>query len=121
MRRKPVGRTRRVRDQASPDVGGVTAYQEVCAIVSGQIARCATRGVEQATLLESIGSETFSLVGELDRHAPPTVLLQKASALRGLVLHGLGVLAELQSLAGSLAVFAAIRQAETQSTPEDQR
>ena len=68
-------------------------------------------------MLESIGSQAFTTVGELARSAPPDDLVQKAHALRGLVLHGLAVLAELQSVAGSLAAFAAVRQAH-ESEPE---
>jgi hypothetical protein len=111
MQRKRHSRKRIADRQDLPDPSSIAHPDEVSAAVSGHIGRCVARAVEHATMLESIGSQAFTAVGELTRSAPPDDLVQKAHALRGLVLHGLAVLAELQSVAGALAAVAAVRQA----------
>jgi hypothetical protein len=100
-----------------PVAGAVSLADEVSGAVNGHIGRCVARAIEHAAVLENIGSQAFTAVGELAREAQAEELLQKAHALRGLVLHGLGVLAELQGVAGSLAALAAVRQAQ-ESAPE---
>jgi hypothetical protein len=113
------GRKRRARrdgpaSRASRDPGSNLAPDEVTAAVSAQIARCVARAIDQAAILENIGSQAFSAVGELARSAPATDLLHKAHALHGLVLHALTAVAELQNVAGHLAAFAAVREAASQ-------
>ncbi len=111
MQRKRHSRKHVDRRQDLPDPGSSAGVDEVSAAVSAHIGRCVARAIEQATMLETIGTQAFAAVGELARSAPPDDLLQKSHVLHGLVLHGLAVLAELQTVAGSLAAFAAVRQA----------
>ena len=85
---------------------------EVSATVSASIGRCVARAVDQGALMESIGSQVYAAVGELVRDATPSELLQKAHALRGLVLHGQAALADLQCVAGQLAALGAVREAQ---------
>ena len=87
---------------------------EIAAAVSAQIGRCVARAIDQAAILETIGTQAFSAIGELARSAPATDLLHKAHALHGLVLHALTAVAELQNVAGHLAAFAAVREAASQ-------
>src|SRR5688572_17303728 len=80
--------------------------------VSHEIGRCAARGTEQSVLLESISAQSFTLTGEIFRDADADELTYRSHSIRGLVVNALGVLAELQYVAGRLAALAALRAAE---------
>ncbi len=90
----------------------VHSSSEVAAAISGEIARCSLRALEQAELLESVGVQSFEIGGEIFRDATAQELNRRSHALRGLVLHALGVLAELQHVSGRLDALAALRAAE---------
>jgi hypothetical protein len=63
-------------------------------------------------LLESIATQSFALTGEIFRGARSAELLHLSHRMRGLVVHALGVLAELQCVAGRLDALAALRGVE---------
>ena len=101
-----------------PHGRGVPArIDEVTDTVGGEIARCAVRAGEQAMLLESIGSQTFAVTGEIFRAEGASALLQRSHAIRGLVAHALAVLTELQCVAGRLDALATIRRVASDREP----
>jgi hypothetical protein len=99
--------------------GGASAFDEVADTLSGEIARCAARATEYAILLESVGVQTFDATGEIFRDARSAELLQVSHRIRGLVGQALGVLAELQCIAGRLDALAALRAAGLVLEPTD--
>ncbi len=86
-----------------------TELDEVGARLSGEVARSIIRIGDQALLLESIAGRSFSLSCDLFRDAKSEELSARAHEVRGVVLHALAVLAELQYLAGRLDALAALR------------
>ena len=100
-------------------IGGRASSDEVAATLHSEITRCATRATEHAMLLESIAAHSFTLTGEIfpDSRAPD--LLQLSHRIRGIVLQGLGVLAELQCVAGRLDALASLRAADPSLEPRD--
>ena len=60
-----------------------------------EIKRCAARATEQALLLESIGAQSFDLT-EVWTDDDEDQLTRRSHDIRGLVVHALCVLAELQ-------------------------
>ena len=85
-----------------------------------EISRCASRTVEQAELLESIGEQSFELVNEISSNADPQTLMRCSHGIRGLVMHSLIVLAELQRVAGRLDALATMRAAERANDVPDE-
>jgi hypothetical protein len=88
----------------------ITTAIDVAEAVGAEISRAVSRALEQCALLESIGSRAFYAAGDLGRDATADELLDRAHALRGLVLHASTALAELSAVAGALSVLAAIRE-----------
>lgn len=105
MRGSPTAPAREVRP------GTAEGSSDVACAIQAEVARCAARAAEHAAVLESIGAQAFDAAGILFSDAPATELLRRAHEVRGLVLHALGVLADLQSEAGRLQALAAIREA----------
>jgi hypothetical protein len=81
--RKRQARSSGLESRVSRDPGASLPADEVAAGVSAQIGRCVARAIDQAAMLESIGSQAFSAVGELARSAPATDLLQKRTRSAG--------------------------------------
>jgi hypothetical protein len=96
------------------------AYTELVDALSGEIARCAARATEQARLLESIGAQSFGLVCEIYRDNDSDTLTRHSHNIRGLVVHGLTILAELQCVAGRLGALAALRAAEQAANVDEE-
>lgn len=94
------------------DTTASKTVDELGAAIRGEISRCARRAVEQAELLESIGEQSFELVSEIHGNADAEALRRRSHGIRGLVVHSLVVLAELQRVAGRLDALAAMRAAE---------
>jgi hypothetical protein len=82
---------------------------EVMASSSGEITRCARRAADHACLLESIGSLVVEMTCEVHKDSSSPELLRRARGIRGLVVHALGVLADLQCEAGRLDALAMIK------------
>ena len=70
-------------------------------------------------VLESIGAQSFNVTSEIFRDARPAELLRLSHRMRGVVVHALGVLAELQCVAGRLDALAALRAVEPARAPRD--
>lgn len=109
-------RDRRIKREAP--ARRIGAAEEMSAAVAGQLGRCLARAIDHAGVLENIGFEAFRTVGELTRDASPAELLRRSHALRGLVLHGFHVLAELQTTVGHFVALAAVRDAECDASSE---
>jgi hypothetical protein len=92
---------------------------EVAGALSAEIARCAACATERALLLESISTQSFNMSTEIFQDARSDKLRQLSHRIRGLVAHALGVLAELQCVAGRLDALAALRAAESTLEPGD--
>ncbi|MBX3260111.1 MAG: hypothetical protein KF782_10500 [Labilithrix sp.] len=93
--------------------------RELCDAIRGEISRCAQHAAEQAELLESIGEQSFDTVGEIYSDSDSDALMRRSHRIRGLVVHGLVVLAELQSVVGRLDALAAMRAAERANDEPD--
>lgn len=115
--RPPVGQRIKMPPRHRPVIP--TPFDEVTDALGGEIGRCATRAAEQAILLESIGAQTFAVTDEIVRAAGAGTLLQRSHAIRGLVSHALGVLTELQCVAGRLDALATIRRVATDGDPDN--
>lgn len=87
-----------------------TAADEVASALRGEIRRALTVAGEQSTLLQSIAVQVTALTGEGRVDSTAEELSQRAHELRGVVLHGLSVLSELQHVNGRLESLAAIRR-----------
>jgi len=96
--------------------GRPTPLDEMTDALSGEIAHCAALAAEKATVLESIGAQAFAVTGEIFRGAGSTDLLRRSHGIRGLVLHALTALTELQNIAGRLETLAALRGVATDSS-----
>jgi hypothetical protein len=97
----------------SPPHRAPTPFDEVTSALGGEIARCAARAAEQAMLLESIGTQAFSMTSDIFHAGGAGTLLQRSHAIRGLVAHALAVLTELQCVAGRLDALATIHRVAT--------
>ena len=95
------------------------AIDEMMDLLNGEVGRCATWATENAMLLESIATQSFALTGEIFRGARSAELLHLSHRMRGLVVHALGVLAELQCVAGRLDALAALKGVEPTLTRTD--
>lgn len=88
----------------------------VCSL-DAEVGRVAERAGEQAEILASISAQAHEVAGVLHRDSAGRELLRRSHELRGLVLHALGVLAELQFDAGRMQALAAVRQAMEDAGP----
>jgi hypothetical protein len=70
-------------------------------------------------VLESIGVQSFDITRDIFRNARSPELLLLSHRIRGLVAHALGVLAELQCIAGRLDALAALRAADPALEPTE--
>jgi hypothetical protein len=96
-----------------------SAIDEVADTLGGEVARCAARATEHAMVLESIGVQSFDITRDIFRNARSPELLLLSHRIRGLVVHALSVLAELQCIAGRLDALAALRAADPALEPKD--
>jgi transglutaminase-like putative cysteine protease len=113
-----VSETEQARTLIDSDTRAARTVHELAAALRGEITRCARRAVEQAELLESIGAQSFELVSEINADADTEALTRRSHGIRGLVVHSLVVLAELQRAAGRLDALAALRAAERANLEE---
>lgn len=88
------------------------AVDEVGAAISGEVGRCVARASHQASLLESIAAQAFDLTCETFRDDDSDRLLARSHYLKGVVVHALQVVAELQCAVGELGALAAVRAAD---------
>jgi hypothetical protein len=93
----------------------LTSVDEVSSVLRGEIGRCSARTAEQAALLESIAAQTFDLALDNLREASAEELERRSHVIQGIVVHALGVVAELQRVVGKLSALAVLRAAEASS------
>lgn len=94
-----------------------TLADEVAGAVRGEIRRAISVAGQQSTLLHSIAVQVTALTDDLIADSTADQLNQRAHELRGVVIHGLNVLNELQHVNGRLESLAAIRRS---FPPEDE-
>jgi hypothetical protein len=73
-----------------------SAYRDLLVAFDAEIAAAATRAGDHAEVLGAIGAQAFEVAGLLGHHSSASELLRNAHQLRGLMIHALAVLAELQ-------------------------
>jgi hypothetical protein len=95
------------------------ALDEVADALRGEIVRCAAGATEQAILLESVGVQSLSVTAEIFSDVSAHELRQMSHRIRGLVVQGHGILAELQCVAGRLDAFASLKAVEPALEPND--
>ncbi|MBX3232578.1 MAG: hypothetical protein KIT84_16505 [Labilithrix sp.] len=105
--------TRTPKKNASVSLG-----EEVTASVRGEVRRAVSAATQRATLLRSIASQVSALTTEILVDSTPEQHRQRAHELRGVVLHGLTVLAELQHINGRLETLATLQETITAATTE---
>lgn len=113
MAKPKIGRRSVLAGKAPPSLA-----DELTASLGGEIRRCAMRAAEQAEVLESIGAHSFDLTCDIFPDCTAMDLSRRAHAIRGLVAHALGVIADLRGVAGALEALAALRLAESAAAPE---
>lgn len=96
-----------------------TVADEVGGAVRGEIRRAAGVATQQATILQSIAIQITSLTEEILADFTAEQLNQRAHQIRGVVIHGLCVLNELQHVNGRLESLAAIRRSISSSDEEE--
>lgn len=99
-------------------VAASARVDEVGDALRAEIGRCGTRAVEQALLLDSVGAQAYQLTCEIYPDVVAGELRRRSHAIRGLVAHAHGVLAELQCVAGRLDALAVLRAAERATESE---
>lgn len=104
--------------RASAAGEGVSVADEVAAAVRAEVRRTIGAATQRATLLRSIAAQVSALTTELLVDSAPEEHRQRAHELRGVVLHGLTVIAELQHINGRLETLAAIRETILAATVE---
>lgn len=97
---------------------GVSVGDEVTAAVRAEVRRAIGAATQRATLLRSIASQVSALTTELLVDSTPEQHRQRAHELRGVVLHGLTVLTDLQHINGRLETLAAIQETILSATPD---
>ncbi|MBX3218962.1 MAG: hypothetical protein KF795_00505 [Labilithrix sp.] len=103
-------------DDATPSKFAI----EISDAIRAHITRCSERATEQAELLETIGEQSFEMVGEIHGGLSDDALRYHAHRMRGLVVHTLGVVAELQRVVGQLDALASMRAAERANDERDE-
>lgn len=83
---------------------------EAASAVRGEIKRALSVAGQQSTLLHSIAVQVTALTDDVLVDSTAEQLSQRAHELRGVVIHGLCVLNELQHVNGRLESLAAIRR-----------
>ena len=107
------GRIRRAapRRERQQSPMSVADSQDLLCAVQVEVARVSARAGEHAAILESIGIQAFEAAGTLAADASASDLVRRAHETRGIVLHALAVLADLQAEVGRMQTLAAMRQA----------
>lgn len=101
-----------------PKPQSVSVGDEVTAAVRAEFRRSISAATQRATLLRSIASQVSTLTTEILADSTPDQHRQSAHELRGVVLHGLTVLTELQHINGRLETLAAIQETILAATAE---
>ena len=78
--------------------------------LQAQVGLSVTRLSEQAFGLTHVSTHVLEALGDTPRNATADELLKRAHTLRGLVLHGISALVQLQAEAGRLEALATIAQ-----------
>jgi hypothetical protein len=97
-------------DSSSNEQPPEVLVQAVESALRSQVGLSVTRLSEQAFGLTHVGTNMLEALGDTPRHATANELLKRAHQLRGLVLHGVSALVQLQAEAGRLEALAAIAE-----------
>jgi hypothetical protein len=87
-----------------------TIADEVAGALRGEIRRAIGVASQQSVLLQSIAVQVTTLTDDILVDFSAEQLSQRAHEIRGVVIHGLCVLNELQHVNGRLEALAAIRR-----------
>lgn len=95
-----------------------TIADEVASALRGEIRRAVGVAAQQSTILQSIAVQVTTLTEDILVDFTAEQLSQRAHEIRGVVIHGLSVLSELQHANGRLESLAAIRRSLASPTDE---